>query len=120
MGWIQLERRSTDAIMITKCIPIPNRGYYVQRSCGNNINRFIPTRVEVAVDDSSLCESLLILATKNYIWIAKAISVTCFEVLRLDDLDGEDIFLNLLLPLHWWSRMLLDDFCASININLTL
>src|SRR6266480_1603596 len=103
MRWVKFERSSADAIMIAKRIPIPNGGDDVEGSCGNNVNGFIPTWIEVGVDDSGLCKSLLILVTKNYIRIAKAIRIARFEVFCLDNLDGEDVFLDLLLSLHWRS-----------------
>ena len=101
--------------MVTEGVPVPYCCDDVERTTCSDINGLVPPRVEVAVDNASLCQTFLVLVSEHHIWIAEAVYVAGFEILSFDDLDGEDVGGGLLL-----SRRLvaLNDLGAGIDVDL--
>lgn len=118
MRGVQLERCSSNAVMIAESVPIPDSRDDVEWPIGRDIDRLVPSRIEVTVDNSSLRKTLLILIAKDDIRVAQAVHVAGFEILRLDDLNGEDevVVAN---ALGWRRRVLLNYLSACVNSDLT-
>ena len=106
--------------MVTHRVPIPDGGDDVERPLSCDIHRFIPPRVQVAINDPRLCQPLLILIAQYHVWITEPIHVASFEIFCLDNFDREDICAHFSLPLcHGW-RMSLNYLGAAIRIDLFL
>ena len=104
--------------MVTHGIPVPDCSDDVQRSLRRNVDRLIPTWVQIAIYDPRLGQALLILIAKYNIRITVAADITSFEVLCFDYLNGEDVVIDLLLPLTDRWRMALNYGGTCIHVYL--
>ena len=120
VGRIQLDRGATDAVMVAQRIPVPYSGNHVQRSLRRDIERLLPPRVQVAVDDASLAETFLILIPQYHVRVAEAVDVAGLEVLPFDDLDGEDKGVGLSLTSVDRGTSVFDDLGQCIDVDALL
>ncbi len=120
MNGIQLDRRSANVIVITHCIPIPDRSNDIQRALCGDIDSIFPPRVEVVVDNARLCNPLLVLVSQDHVRIAATIHVAGFQVFCLHHFDCEDICSGFadFLELRW--GVLCDYFGTCIDVDFAL
>lgn len=120
MRWVQLERSSANAVVVTHGVPIPDRSDYVQWALRRDIYRLIPPRVQVAIYDPCLGQAFLILVTEHDIGVAVTANIASLEIFRLNYFDSEDIVIDLLLALSDRGCMALNDSGARIHVDLVL
>lgn len=106
--------------MIAHSIPIPDRGYNIERPLSDDVHGLVPARIQVTVDYPGLSKTFLILITEDHIGVARAIHVAGLEVFRLHDLDRKNVIVGFLLPLRDWRRMTLDHSGTSVDIHFML
>ena len=120
MRWVQLKRSSTNTVVVSHRVPVPDRSDDVQWALGRNIHRFIPPRVQVAIYNPRLGQAFLIFITKNDVGIAVTTDITSLEIFCLDNFDCKDVIIDLLLALRNRRCMALNDSGARIYIDLVL
>lgn len=102
--------------MVSEGIVIPNCRNNIEGTSDGDIDRLVPSGIQIPHDDSSLGQAFLILISQDHVGIASAIRVTGFQVFGLDDLDCKDILVR---PFDLLPRPVgfLHHSSASVNIH---
>jgi hypothetical protein len=106
--------------MIPHSIPIPDGGNDVQWILSRDIDCLIPSRVQISIDYSGLCQAFLILISEHYIGITVPANITSLEIFCLHNLDGEYIGIYFLLPLSERRCVALDHSCTGVDVDFLL
>lgn len=119
MNGVKFDGCSTNIIMITHCVPIPDCSNDIQGTLSGDVHRILPTGIKVIINDAGLCNSLLVFIGQDHVRVTSTIHIASLQIFGLHNFDSKDVGGGLANLFELWRSILCNDIRTSVDVDFT-